>query len=99
MTAPFYIGYPSVISNNFIISWAHVEFQNISTGQSTQSITLPISMTVYGESVTSGTRMINLLVTAFNYTNSNKSAYVVGFDNANSSNKSANVYVVLFGTK
>ena len=86
-------------SNKFIICWAHVEFQNISTVQSTKSFTLPISMTVYGESVTSGTRMTDLLVTAFNYNNSNKSTYTVGFYNGTGSKQSINVYVVLFGTE
>ena len=83
--------------SNLTICWGHIE-TSIAAGLSTKSLTMPISMYVYGESVSTGTRTVNIQVTAYNYnTESISTQYKFGFQNATNSTQTVNAYYVVFG--
>jgi len=84
--------------SKLIVAWCHSSVENIATGQTTKNITLPITMNIYGQCVTSGTRILNLNMTAFNYDfEISSSNFVVGFYNGTSSKQSTNVFIVAIG--
>ena len=85
------------VISNLTICWGHIE-TSIVAGLSSKSLTMPISMYVYGESVSTGTRTVNIQVTAYNYnTQSISTQYKFGFQNVTNSTQTVNAYYVVFG--
>lgn len=75
----------------------HKQTNECATGQSTSTVTMPLTMFLYGQCVGTSIRMTTIDVRPFTFDTTAISSYTVGIINSSNSSQNIPLFVILIG--